>query len=57
MVVLTAPKGEFAASVLVEGQMDRFDDFEEVRQQIKDEEALPVITSRSAATKKAYCLK
>ncbi len=32
-------------------------DSEKVRQQIKDEGALPVIPSRSTATKKAYCPK
>src|SRR5688572_27478179 len=32
-------------------------DSEKVRQQIKDEGALPIIPSRSNATKKAYCPK
>ena len=32
-------------------------DSEKVRQQIKDEGALPVIPNRSTATKKAYCPK
>jgi len=36
---------------------DKAYDSEKVRQQIKDEGALPVIPSRSNATKKAYCPK
>jgi transposase len=36
---------------------DKAYDSDKVRQQIKDEGALPVIPSRSNATKKAYCPK
>ena len=36
---------------------DKAYDSEKVRQQIKDEGALPVIPSRSNAIKKAYCPK
>jgi len=36
---------------------DKAYDSENARQQIKDEGALPVIPSRSNATKKAYCPK
>ena len=36
---------------------DKAYDSQKVRQQIKDEGALPVIPSRSNATKKAYCPK
>ena len=36
---------------------DKAYDSEKVRQQIKDEGALPVIPSRSNATRKAYCPK
>ncbi len=36
---------------------DKAYDSQAVRQQIKDEGALPVIPSRSNATKKAYCPK
>ena len=36
---------------------DKAYDSEKARQQIKDEGALPVIPSRSNATKKAYCPK
>ena len=36
---------------------DKAYDSQKVRQQIKDEGALPIIPSRSNATKKAYCPK
>ena len=49
--VLNTPKPPLAVSA------DKAYDSQKVRQQIKDEGALPVIPSRSNATKKAYCPK
>ncbi|MFZ0693640.1 MAG: IS5 family transposase [Alphaproteobacteria bacterium] len=49
--VLDTPKPPLAVSA------DKAYDSEKVRQQIKDEGALPVIPNRSNATKKAYCPK
>ena len=36
---------------------DKAYDSQKVRQQVEDEGALPIIPSRSTATKKAYCPK
>ena len=47
--VLDTPSPPFAVSA------DKAYDSQEVRQQIKDEGALPVIPNRSNATRKAYC--
>ena len=47
--VLNTPRAPLAVSKAY--------DSEKARQQIKDEGALPVIPSRSNATKKAYCPK
>jgi hypothetical protein len=47
--VLNTPRPPLAVSV------DKAYDSKEMRQGIKDEGALPVIPSRSNATKKAYC--
>ena len=49
--VLNTANPPFAVSA------DKAYDSQTVRQQIKDEEALPVIPSRSTATKKAFCPK
>ena len=49
--VLDTPKPPLAITA------DKAYDSEKVRQQIKDEGALPIIPSRSNATKKAYCPK
>jgi transposase len=49
--VLNTPNSPFAVSA------DKAYDSQKVRQQIKDEGALPVIPSRSTAIKKAYCPK
>ena len=49
--VLDTPKSPLAVTA------DKAYDSQKVRQQIKDEGALPVIPSRSNATKKAYCPK
>ena len=49
--VLDTPKPPLAVTA------DKAYDSQKVRQQIKDEGALPVIPSRSNATKKAYCPK
>ena len=49
--VLNTPKAPLAVTA------DKAYDSEKVRQQIKDEGALPVIPSRSNATRKAYCPK
>lgn len=49
--VLNTPNQPLALSA------DKAYDSEKVRQQIKDEGALPVIPSRRTATKKAYCPK
>ncbi len=49
--VLDTPRPPLAVTA------DKAYDSEKVRQQIKDEGALPVIPSRSTATKKAYCPK
>ena len=49
--VLDTPKPPLAITA------DKAYDSERVRQQIKDEGALPIIPSRSNATKKAYCPK
>ena len=49
--VLNTANPPFAVSA------DKAYDSQRVRQQIKDEGALPVIPSRSTATKKAYCPK
>ena len=49
--VLDTPRAPLAVSA------DKAYDSKEARQQIKDEGALPVIPSRSNATKKAYCPK
>jgi transposase len=49
--VLDTPRPPLAVTA------DKAYDSEKVRQQIKDEGALPVIPSRSNATKKAYCPK
>ena len=49
--VLDTPKQPLAVTA------DKAYDSEKVRQRIKDEGALPVIPSRSNATKKAYCPK
>ena len=49
--VLDTPKPPLAITA------DKAYDSEKVRQQIKDEGALPVIPSRSNASKKAYCPK
>ena len=49
--VLNTPRSPLAVSA------DKTYDSKEARQQIKDEGALPVIPSRSNATKKAYCPK
>jgi hypothetical protein len=49
--VLDTPKQPLAVTG------DKAFDSQRVRQQIKDEGALPVIPSRSNATRKAYCSK
>jgi transposase len=49
--VLNTPRAPLAVSA------DKAYDSKEARQHIKDESALPVIPSRSNATKKAYCPK
>ena len=49
--VLDTPRTPLAVTA------DKAYDREKVRQQIKDEGALPVIPSRSNATKRAYCPK
>ena len=49
--VLDTPKSPLAVTA------DKAYDSQKVRQQIKDEGALPVIPNRSNATKKAYCPK
>ncbi len=49
--VLDTPKSPLALTA------DKAYDSQKVRQQIKDEGALPVIPNRSNATKKAYCPK
>ena len=49
--VLDTPRSPLAVTA------DKAYDSQKVRQQIKDEGALPVIPSRSNATKKAYCPK
>ena len=49
--VLDTPRSPLAVAA------DKAYDSEKVRQQIKDEGALPVFPSRSTATKKAYCPK
>jgi transposase len=49
--VLNTPRSPLAVSA------DKAYDSEKARQHIKDEGALPVIPSRSNATKKAYCPK
>ena len=49
--VLDTPKSPLAVAA------DKAYDSQKVRQQIKDEGALPVIPSRDNATKKAYCPK
>jgi hypothetical protein len=49
--VLNTPRSPLAVSA------DKAYDNKKVRQQIKDEGALPVIPSRCNATKKAYCPK
>ena len=49
--VLDTPRPPLAVTA------DKAYDSEKVRQQIKDEGALPVIPSRSTATQKAYCPK
>ncbi len=49
--VLNTPNPAFAVSA------DKAYDSQKVRQQIEDEGSLPVIPSRSTATKKAYCPK
>ena len=49
--VLDTPKAPLAVTG------DKAYDSQKVRQQIKDEGALPVIPSRSNAVKKAYCPK
>ena len=49
--VLDTPRAPLAVTA------DKAYDSQKVRQQIKDEGALPVIPSRSNATKKAYCPK
>jgi transposase len=49
--VLDTPKAPLAITA------DKAYDSQKVRQQIKDEGALPVIPNRSNATKKAYCPK
>jgi len=49
--VLNTPKSPLAITA------DKAYDSEHVRQQIKDEGALPIIPSRSNATRKAYCPK
>ena len=49
--VLETPRPPLAVTA------DKAYDSEKVRQQIKDEGALPIIPSRSNATKKAYCPK
>ena len=49
--VLDTPRPPLAVTA------DKAYDSEKVRQQIKDEGALPIIPSRSNATKKAYCPK
>ena len=49
--VLDTPKAPLAITA------DKAYDSEKVRQQIKDEGALPIIPSRSNASKKAYCPK
>jgi transposase len=49
--VLKTPRSPLAISA------DKAYDSEKVRQEIRDEGALPVIPSRSNATKKAYCPK
>ncbi len=49
--VLDTPRSPLAVTA------DKAYDSEKVRQQIKDEGALPVIPSRRTATKKAYCPK
>ena len=47
--VLDTPKSPLAVTA------DKAYDSQKVRQQIKDEGALPVIPNRSNATRKAYC--
>ena len=47
--MLDTPKPPLAVTA------DKAYDSEKVRQQIKDEGALPIIPSRCNATKKAYC--
>jgi putative transposase len=47
--VLVTPKSPLAVTA------DKAYDSQKVRQQIKDDGALPVIPNRSNATKKAYC--
>ena len=49
--VLDTPRPPLAVTA------DKAYDSEKVRQQIKDEDALPLIPSRSTAIKKAYCPK
>ena len=49
--VLDTPKSPLAVTA------DKAYDSQKVRQQIKDEGALPIIPNRSNATKKAYCPK
>jgi hypothetical protein len=49
--VLDTPKPPLAVTA------DKAYDSEKVRQQIKDDGALPIIPSRSNATRKAYCPK
>jgi transposase len=49
--ILATPRPPLAVTA------DKAYDSEKVRQQIKDEGAVPVIPSRSTATKKAYCPK
>jgi transposase len=49
--VLNTPSPPFAVTA------DKAYDSQTVRQQIRDEGALPVIPSRSTAIKKAYCPK
>ena len=49
--MLDTPKPPLAVTA------DKAYDSEKVRQQIKDEGALPIIPSRCNATKKAYCPK
>jgi transposase len=49
--ILNTPRSPLAVTA------DKAYDSEKVRQQIRDEGALPVIPSRCTATKKAYCPK